>query len=79
MAEAFSAQGVGSSSFEVTRDNEDVLLPANTTRLLEDMKSGRLLAGWSGIPCASWSLARRGPADYSGYPPPLRDSTPAGI
>ena len=29
--------------------------------------------------CASFSRARRGKADYSGWPPPLRDDTPSGI
>lgn len=40
---------------------------------------GEIVAVWAGITRASWSTARRGKLDYSGYPPPVRDSTAAGI
>ena len=80
MALAFSAAGVESYSYEICRSpHEDVLLPSCTERILAEIEHQKILALWAGITCASWSRARRGPADYSGMPPPLQDSTKKGI
>lgn len=40
---------------------------------------GSVLGVWLGITCASFSLARRGNPNYSGWPPPLRSSDEVGI
>ena len=36
--------------------------------------AGCFMCVWLGVMCSSWSRARRGKSDYSGWPPPLRDN-----
>ena len=80
MSENMSRLGVAASSYEITRHPlEDVTSNLNSGSLWRDIASGKVAAVWAGITCASWSMARRGPADYSGPPPPLRSSDDAGI
>jgi hypothetical protein len=75
MARAMASLGVPSESYEIERSSREDLLSASVTRVLRrDIELGRVGCLWFGITCASWSLARRGKPDYSGYPPPLRDS-----
>lgn len=75
VARAVTSLGVPAESYEIERSPREDLLSATVTRVLRnDIECGRIGCLWFGITCASWSLARRGKPDYSGYPPPLRDS-----
>ena len=76
MASAFACRGCRVESYELERDPcENVLSPAVTAYLHRIISIGKPVVIWAGIPCASWTRARRGPADYSGMPPPLRGDT----
>jgi hypothetical protein len=64
---------IRSMSFEITRNAlEDVACERvfHNFRLLLEKNLVAML--WLGITCASWSRARRGNPNYTGYPPPLR-------
>ena len=63
--------------FESARSKEeDILLPANRTLLLERICKGEIRALWCAPPCATWSRSRRGkitPGKRKHWPLPLRD------
>ena len=80
LARACCAAGVPSESFEIVRDKHEDICSGNFLVALKHRVSIRKLLGvWLGITCASFSLARRGNPDYSGWPPPLRSSDSVGI
>ena len=49
----------------------DVMLVQNLQRLLKFLCEHRIALVWFGMPCQSWSMARR----WDGGPPPLRDDS----
>jgi hypothetical protein len=73
LSSAFASAGYQAESWEIARSTkEDILSPSNSTALFARLRSGAFAAVWLGLTCGSWTLARRGKPDYSGWPPPLR-------
>ena len=67
-------------SFEIQRNkHDDVTKPKVFSRFKKLVTQGKVSGLWLGLTCASFSRARRGRPDYSGWPPPLRGDDPAHI
>ena len=80
VAGACAAVGLPSESFEISRDVlEDVLSRHVKSRLRHLIQHRRLRLLWIGIPCGSFSRARRGKKGGGGWPPPLRGDSPPDI
>lgn len=80
LARACCHVGIPSESYEITRDKHEDICSGNFLVSLKKRISLKHVLGiWLGITCASFSLARRGKPDYSGWPPPLRSSDSVGI
>ena len=80
IAGACSAVGVHSESFEISRNPlEDVLSRHVKSRLRQLIRHRHLRLLWIGIPCGSFSRARRGRKGGGGWPPPLRGDSPPDI
>jgi hypothetical protein len=75
IASSCALQGVLSESYEITRSPfEDCMSLSHTRYIKNGVVSGGIGVLWLGVMCGSWTLARRGNPDYSGWPPPLRDN-----
>ena len=75
MAHVFASSGWTSESFELDRDpRENLLLPRNVRHVKFLIKGKMVDFVWIGIPCGSWSRARRAPLK-SKMPSPLRGDT----
>jgi len=80
LAQAFRRLGWIAESWELDRDeSEDVLLKHNTRVIFDAVVHGKVEFIWIGIPCSSWSRARRGNPLKKGFPPPLRGDGPSEI
>jgi hypothetical protein len=80
VSNALSYIGCRAESFEITRNpQENILLEVNRTSLKRRIENGEIGGIFIGITCASFSRARNGKADYSGWPPPLRGEQPPEI
>ena len=80
IAQACARAGVPSQSFEIERNRiEDICSKHFRCNFEINAKKNSYRAIWIGMTCASFSLARRGKPDYSGWPPPLRASDKSGI
>lgn len=74
MAEAFAGAGAEARSFEIADDpSEDVLAPFVRRWLRREVDDGRIHLVWAGLPCATWSRARRNRSGRPGWPRPLRE------
>jgi hypothetical protein len=64
--------GLPSVSYELTRSPHENCMSYKHTRDIRDgIIQGKIGVLWLGVMCGSWSLARRGNPDYSGWPPPV--------
>jgi len=79
MAKALAKRGVPAESFEISRSLFEDITSAQFIRNFTTRINTGILAVWIGITCASYSRARRGNPDYSGWPPPLRSDDSKGI
>ena len=67
-------------SYEISRKQSENMRSRHVVSYLQHLiKHKLLLAIWIGITCAFFSRARRGKPDHSGWPPPLRDNSGAGL
>ncbi|CAE8737419.1 unnamed protein product [Polarella glacialis] len=65
--------GIQAESWEIARSqHEDIMTTVNTASLYARLRAGSFCGIWLGVTCGSWTTARRGNPDYSGWPPPLR-------
>ena len=72
MSHVFAKGGWQAESFELSRAaREDVTNPKVVSRLLNLIKGQKVDMVWIGIPCSSWTRARRAPPG-SRFPQPLR-------
>lgn len=73
MASAFARAGVPARSFEIEDDPaEDVMQPHIRKWLCLEVERQRIDTIWMGLPCSSWSRARRNTTGRPGWPRPLR-------
>ena len=70
MAKALANHGVTSQSWEISRGpGNDFMVRSHRQSLLDAVRAGHIVMIWAGLPCGTWSRARRN--DGKG-PPPLR-------
>ena len=72
LARAFASEGIESEEWDILHGNHaDFTNPAVVERFRSRIKRGIYFAVSFGLPCTSWSIARK--KDKKG-PPPLRDN-----
>ena len=71
-----SRSGIPSESYEIPRHDvfDNFMSKIVSAKVLQDISNSSTSCLWLEVMCASRSLAQRGKPDYSGWPPPLRDS-----
>ena len=81
VANRWAAKGYGALTIDLWNgDGYDLLDAAIQNAVLGYIRARRVTAVCAAPPCGSWSRARRGPADGSGPPPPIRStSRPLGL
>ena len=80
MAWAFLLGGWRTESLELERSRgADALSTKMISMIIRRIRNGELGMVWLGIPCSSWSRARRGKPGGKGFPPPLRGDSPEDI
>jgi len=80
LAQSSASLGIPSESYEILRDKREDICSYIFLKNLKSRIANKYVCGvWLGITCASFTLARRGNPDYSGWPPPLRSNDPEGI
>ena len=80
LAQSCAIAGTPSESYEISRDKREDICSGTFRKNLKSRIANKSLAALRlGITCASFTLARRGNIDYSGWPPPLRSNDPVGI
>ena len=76
LSNAVARCGIHAESYEISRDSvfENCMSKNVCSRILSEISTSLICCLWLGMICFSWTRARRGNPDYSGWPPPLRDS-----